>query len=72
VGPGFLASAPVRHFFARNVPAGPETAHRALAEDVSGRPERFAGVRSARPARAGPEREFRHAMTALDRRLGAS
>lgn len=59
VGLDFVGTAPVRHVFAREITAPPETVHRALAEDVSGWTEWFSAVTLARPLDDGARREIR-------------
>ncbi|QOV40320.1 SRPBCC family protein [Streptomyces ferrugineus] len=59
VGLDFVGSAPVRHVFAREISAPPETVFRALAEDVPGWTEWFAAVTLARPLDDGARREIR-------------
>lgn len=59
VGLDFIQSAPVRHVFAREITAAPETVHRALAEDVPGWTEWFSAVTLARPLDEGARREIR-------------
>ncbi len=55
----FVGTAPVRHVFAREISAPPETVHRALAEDVPGWTEWFSAVTLARPLDGGARREIR-------------
>ncbi|MFF9897013.1 MULTISPECIES: SRPBCC family protein [Streptomyces] len=52
----FLATAPVRHVFAREVAAPPETVFQALAVDVAQWPAWFTSVTRARPTRGGTGR----------------
>ncbi|MEY9989244.1 uncharacterized protein YndB with AHSA1/START domain [Streptomyces sp. V4I8] len=59
VGLDFVGTAPVRHVFAREISAPPETVHRALAEDVPGWTEWFSAVKLARPLGDGARREIR-------------
>ncbi|MER5935724.1 SRPBCC family protein [Streptomyces sp. NPDC001928] len=59
VGLDFVGTAPVRHVFAREISAPPETVFHALAEDVPGWPEWFAAVTLARPLDDGARREVR-------------
>ncbi|RSN17931.1 MxaD family protein [Streptomyces sp. WAC 01325] len=59
VGIDFLGRAPVRHVFAREISASPETVYRALAEDVPGWPDWFSAVTLARPLDDGARREVR-------------
>ncbi|MGW2031317.1 MULTISPECIES: SRPBCC family protein [Streptomyces] len=59
VDPGFIATAPVRMVFARNISAPPERVFRALAEDVPGWAEWFAAVTRARATDGGSGREIR-------------
>lgn len=59
VGPEFAEIAPVRLVFTRDMAAAPESVFRALAEDVTGWPEWFPAVSSARPTRGGREVRLR-------------
>jgi uncharacterized protein YndB with AHSA1/START domain len=59
VGIEFVGTAPVRHVFAREISAPPETVYRALAEDVAGWPQWFSAVTLARPLDDGARREVR-------------
>ena len=59
VGLDFVASARVRHVFAREISAPPEPVFRALAEDVPGWAEWFSAVTLARPLDDGARREVR-------------
>jgi uncharacterized protein YndB with AHSA1/START domain len=59
VGIDFVGTAPVRLVFTRDVSAAPEVVFRALAEDVSGWPEWFSAVTSARPTEGGREVRLR-------------
>ncbi|MGC0378900.1 SRPBCC family protein [Streptomyces sp. SAI-229] len=59
VGHEFVATAPVRLVFGREVAAAPERVHRALAGDVSGWTEWFGPVTLARPLDDGAGREIR-------------
>ncbi|MFE7275242.1 SRPBCC family protein [Streptomyces sp. NPDC057623] len=59
VGLDFVESAPVRHVFAREVSAPPETVYRALAEDMPGWTQWFSAVTLARPLDGGTRREIR-------------
>jgi uncharacterized protein YndB with AHSA1/START domain len=58
-GLGFVASAPVRLVFAREISTPPERVFRALAEDVPGWAVWFPAVTSARPVDGGEGREVR-------------
>jgi uncharacterized protein YndB with AHSA1/START domain len=55
----FVASAPVRLVFAREVSASPEQVFRALAEDVPGWAQWFSAVALARSTDGGAGREIR-------------
>ncbi|MFD0313268.1 SRPBCC family protein [Streptomyces flavalbus] len=55
----FVAHAPVRLVFVREIAAGPEAVYRALAEDVAAWAEWFPGVRSLRPVDDGAGRDVR-------------
>lgn len=59
VGLDFVACAPVRLVFAREVSASPEAVHRALADDVTGWPQWFTAVTLCRPTGGGAGREVR-------------
>ncbi|MFJ8635642.1 SRPBCC family protein [Streptomyces sp. NPDC093568] len=59
VGIDFVGTAPVRHVFAREISAPPETVYRALAEDVAAWPQWFSAVTLARPLDEGARREVR-------------
>ncbi|MFI9820591.1 SRPBCC family protein [Streptomyces sp. NPDC052013] len=59
VGLDFVAAAPVRLVFAREISAVPERVFPALANDVAGWPEWFAAVTSARATDDGAGREIR-------------
>jgi uncharacterized protein YndB with AHSA1/START domain len=59
VGLEFVATAPVRLVFDRQISAAPEAVFRALAEDVPGWAEWFAAVKLARPLHGGARREVR-------------
>ncbi|MFJ7071592.1 SRPBCC family protein [Streptomyces sp. NPDC098781] len=59
VGIDFVGIAPVRHVFAREISAPPETVYRALAEDVPGWTQWFSAVTLARPLDDGARREIR-------------
>ncbi|MFI7011894.1 SRPBCC family protein [Streptomyces sp. NPDC050145] len=59
VGPDFVETAPLRLVFAREVSAPPGAVYRALAEDVSGWPQWFSAVTSARSLDGGARREVR-------------
>ncbi len=55
----FVGTAPVRHVFAREISAPPDTVYGALAEDVPGWTEWFSAVTLARPLDDGARREVR-------------
>lgn len=59
VGTGFVASAPVRPVFERDLSAAPDPVFRALAEDVPGWTAWFGAVTLARPTDGGAGREIR-------------
>ncbi|MCF3120376.1 SRPBCC family protein [Streptomyces arenae] len=59
VGLDFVASAPLRLVFAREVGAPPEAVYRALADDVVGWPQWFTAVTLCRPTDGGKGREVR-------------
>ncbi|NEA01217.1 SRPBCC family protein, partial [Streptomyces sp. SID10116] len=59
VGLDFVASAPVRLVFTREVSAPPEAVYAALADDVTGWPQWFAAVTLCRPTGGGTGREVR-------------
>ncbi|MFI7316358.1 SRPBCC family protein [Streptomyces venezuelae] len=59
VGLDFVASAPVRLVFAREVSAPPEAVYAALADDVTGWPQWFTAVTLCRPTGGGTGREVR-------------
>ncbi|MEU5686434.1 MxaD family protein [Streptomyces venezuelae] len=59
VGPDFVASAPVRLVFTREVSAPPEAVYGALADDVTGWPQWFTAVTLCRPTGGGTGREVR-------------
>ncbi|AGS67906.1 SRPBCC family protein [Streptomyces collinus] len=58
-GLGFVGTAPVRLVFTREIAAAPEAVFRALAQDVTGWPEWFSAVSSARPTEGGREVRLR-------------
>ncbi|WP_409235189.1 SRPBCC family protein [Streptomyces sp. PA5.6] len=59
VGLDFVASAPVRLVFTREVSAPPEAVYAALADDVTGWPQWFTAVTLCRPTGGGAGREVR-------------
>ncbi|MFC9927557.1 SRPBCC family protein [Streptomyces sp. NPDC127190] len=59
VGAEFVASAPVRLAFTRELAAAPGRVFHALAEDVPGWPQWFSAVASARPTEGGREVRLR-------------
>lgn len=59
VGTDFVATAPVRLVFAREISAPPERVYPALAEDVPGWSDWFGAVTLARPLDDGAGREIR-------------
>ncbi|MBB5925931.1 SRPBCC family protein [Streptomyces echinatus] len=56
---GFVATAPVRLVFAREISASPERVFHALADDVPGWPQWFSAVKLARVTDGGAGREIR-------------
>ncbi|MGW3954196.1 SRPBCC family protein [Streptomyces sp. NPDC004752] len=59
VGIDFAETAPLRLVLTREITAAPDAVHRALAEDVSGRPQWFWAVTSARATEGGQEVRLR-------------
>ncbi|MFJ8789801.1 SRPBCC family protein [Streptomyces sp. NPDC102462] len=59
VGIGFVETAPVRLVFTHEMAAAPDAVFRALAEDVSGWPQWFSAVTSARATEGGREIRLR-------------
>ncbi|MER6531354.1 SRPBCC family protein [Streptomyces sp. NPDC001508] len=59
VGIDFVATAPVRLVFTREMAAAPDVVFRALAEDVSGWPQWFSAVTAARATGGGREIRLR-------------
>ncbi|MEU6606999.1 SRPBCC family protein [Streptomyces shenzhenensis] len=59
VGLDFVETAPVRLVFTREIAAAPDAVFRALAEDVSGWPQWFSAVTSARATEGGREIRLR-------------
>ena len=55
----FVETAPVRLVFTRDIAAAPDAVFSALAQDVSGWPEWFSAVSSARPTEGGREVRLR-------------